>query len=85
MAQSEVLYGGLVLLLMLVGLGLWRFLAARRKEKLHTSFAQNLQLDLAYLSPGNFSMYGQYRGYAIKIKSWMLPPQQEKGDRKSVV
>ena len=71
----------LLIVLLAVGfilVGVIRNRRFRRKEDLHRRLASQYQLQIAYLNERDFSLYGEHRGYALRIEALTLRAPQEK-------
>lgn len=71
----------LLVVLLAIGsiiVGMVRNRRFRRKELLHRQLASKYQLQVAYLNERDFSLYGGYRGYPLRLEAMILRSPQEK-------
>lgn len=80
--NSLMLFIVIVLTLGSIGVGVYRNRTFRRREKQFVHLAQILGLRLAYTEPRQFTFYGDYRNYPVRIEPFAYGNQKDKKQRK---
>lgn len=68
----------IILTLGSIGVGVYRNRSFKRREKQFAQLARALGLKLAYTQPKQFTFYGDYRNYPVRIEPFTYSQQKDK-------
>lgn len=86
MSSTWFLFLVIILAVGSITVGVVRNRRFRRKEELHRQLASQYQLQVAYLNERDFSLYGEHRGYPLRLEALLLrSPQEKDKDGQTVV